>query len=43
VHLFSPFGNVTVIWINEMSAFVALRDKNVAATVLGRKESLVFS
>lgn len=34
VHLFSPFGNVTVIWINDFSAFVALRDKSAAATVL---------
>jgi hypothetical protein len=35
VHLFSPFGNVTVIWISDISAFVALRDRTAASSVLG--------
>jgi hypothetical protein len=36
VHLFSPFGNVTVIWISDISAFVALRDRTAASSVLGK-------
>nr|CAI5860607.1 unnamed protein product [Callosobruchus analis] len=33
-HLFSPFGNVYVSWIDETSAYVTLHKKEQAATVL---------
>jgi hypothetical protein len=42
VHLFSPFGNVTVIWISDISAFVALRDRTAASSVLGNGWSHEF-
>jgi len=34
VHLFSPFGGVNVFWINDTSAFVSLRERTFASSVL---------